>query len=1190
MTSPSPPEEIGPYRLGRRLGEGGFGRVYAARGPQGPVALKIANRRAVDLSSPELVLQGNELEVLVRLRHPGVVEIYEHGYTDAGALYIAMELLHGPSLESLLEQRGQLDTVVVLGIVGKVAEALAHCHEQGVLHLDLTPSNIIVVDPHEPRIKILDFGLARMSSSWRNDVGSVVGTPQYMAPERFARAPPDAQVDLYALGVILYEALAGEPPFVDGPVSTMIEAKTRGRIIPLGTRAPSVPAPLSGLVMQLLDPDPRRRPGSAQDVARQLKSTFYTALVGSNQPTRGHGLAELVRGATAGEVSFVGRGDELTELRIAYEASQASGQAVVVVGAPGVGKSRLVARFVEGRPPQESVVAYGRCREIGGLVPFAPFRESLGQLATRLAPADPESLAPIRDALHGDAQAVADLVPELRTLAPREGPPPADTLPLPRALAALLRAVASTFSVILVLEDLHWADDAVLDVMTTIGLAPPPGLLLVGTSRHDPQLPGVPSIALHPLAETDNDTLLAELVGIPDAAIIAALKQRVPLLRHGNPMVATQIIRNLQTQRVLVVGPGIGASVDEQALTRYQPPDSIHEVLQRAVSQLPEEARRVLGVAAMLGRRFSLPTLGRLNLLPPDRVAQALVEGERAGLLRVEGERGELVHDAIRTQLQQSVAPKRRARVHGRIAAALRKRGAEPGTLAHHLEQSGDGLGAALAYLEAGHHAERLHDPKGADAHVRRALDLAGDLPASAIRAEVLRQGALDLVRNASVLGHTDDLLAYLERCEDRLGDSAHDVAAMSSAFARLYYVKGDFVRAVEYSRASLEAAGDGPGLAGTRVVPVNIIGRTLCASGRFGPAAQTLREGCALARDAGDRVELSHSLGMLGLSLGFSGDFAGAREPIEEGAKLAWAVDDPVRKIAAMFYASVAGEYAYDWDHGIAHAAEALRLAQAHDLEGLYLYLSMMFAGRHQFHIGELGRAGALLEQALHLSRQYDVVMGLGWAHAFLGDVCFVHGDLDTAWQRYEDGVAVAHRGSGDEYAAGLALMGRAAVTAARGGPAHDVWRDGQEAIDRLEAASNRSALAHALQRLSEALQAVGDPHASAVLEQCHQAFAALSLPWIDWWPSPPAGLTVPQGHRHYWRHIRPKRGHQGTRDFEDRVTLSFAPTGRSTGDEEEATIPLRRITAVLISDARERIGARALASGRPLAEDGRP
>ncbi|MCA9708574.1 MAG: protein kinase [Myxococcales bacterium] len=1188
----SPPEEIGPYRLAGLLGEGGFGRVHAARGPQGEVALKVANRRAEELSSPELILQSNELEALVRLRHPGVVEVYEHGYTKTGELYIAMELVRGSSLESLIEQRGRLDTVVVLGIVGKVAEALAYCHGQGVLHLDLSPSNIIVVDPHEPRIKILDFGLARMSGGFRAEMSSVVGTPQYMAPERFDRATADARMDLYALGVILYEALAGEPPFpTNRPVPLIYEAKIEGDVVPLAQRAPSVPEALAELVMQLMDPDPQRRPGSAEEVARQLKNTFYTALVGSNQPTRGHSIQEIraIMGpsprATRGEARFVGRGPELTELRIAYEASQASGQAVAVVGAPGVGKSRLVAQFLDGEPGRASVVAYGRCRKLGGLVPFAPLRESLGQLATRLGRGQAEDLKPIRAALRSDAAAVAELVPELRELAGAEPPAPGDRPSLPRALAALLKAVTSSYSVILVIEDLHWADDAVLDAVTTVSLAPPPGLLLLCTSRQDPRLPGVPSIVLAPLSSEDNDTLLAELVGIRDAEVIAALQQRVPLLARGNPMVATQVLRNLQAQQVLRVGP-TGATLDEPALRRYQPPDSIQDVLQRAVAQLGDEARMVLGVAAMLGRSFSLPALGRVGMLPPDRIAAALLEAERVGLCRFEGDRGELVHDAIVAQLEASLQPALRAELHGRIATTLRRRGAPPGTLAHHLEHSGDPLGAALAYLEAGHHAERLHDPKGADAHVRRALDLAGDLPPSAIRSEVLRQGALDLVRNASVLGHTDDLLAHLERCEDRLGDGPHDVAAMSSAFARLYYVKGDFVRAVEHSRACLPAAGDSPALASYRVVPVNVIGRALCASGRFGEAADTLVEGCALAREADDRVELSHSLGMLGLALGYTGDFEAARQHTEQGARLAWAVDDPVRKIAAMFYASVVGEYAYDWDHGLAHAAEALRLAEEHDLEGLYLYLSMMFAGRHQFHIGELGRAAALLEQTLHLSRQYDVVMGLGWAHTFLGDVCFVHGDLDAAWQHYSDGIAAARRGAGDEYAAGIALMGRAAVTAQRGGPTEEVWADGQEAIDRLEAARNRSALAYCLQRFSEALEAVGDPHAASVMEQCHQAFGALGLRWIDWWPAPPKGAQAPEGHRHYWHTARTSLDHEGLLDFEDRVTLSFPARLAMADSDDEATIPMRKVTAVLVSDARARVGNRPLANGRPLAE----
>lgn len=1195
MSDDSLPDRIGPYIVERVLGEGGFGRVYAARSPAGPVAVKVANRRMQELSAQELVLQQNELEALTRLRHPGVVRVHQHGFTEAGELYLAMELVEGTSLEAMLAEHGRLDTVVVLGIVGKVAEALGHCHGLGVTHLDLKPDNVLVVDEHEPRIKILDFGLARMARSWGGELVSVVGTPLYMPPERFHdQAVPDPRADLYALGVILYESLSGQPPFEDGEIDAVFAAKQAGDIVPLRTLAPSVPELLSQLVMRLLDPDPARRPASAGEVARMLKGTFHAALGGSADSAPHPALPDAPARAV-GEVPFVGRRRELRELRGIFQASGESGQAVIVVGSPGIGKSRLVTRLVTSSPARQAIVAYGRCRELSVSVPFAPFREALGQLATQLEQQPPAVLTGVREALRHEAAAAANLVPELRALvAPISGPDGHEHPPLPQAVATLLRAVAAAAPVVLVIEDLHWADDAVLDLVTTLGLAPPPGLLLLATSRHDPQLPGVLPIALHPLPPEDNDRLIGELMGRLDDETNIALQRRIPMLRQGNPMIATQIIHDLHAQRVLVPNREGRFTLEESALASYQPPDSIQEVLQRAVDKLDQESRAIMAIAAMVGRRFSLQVLDDIEVLSPARVTQALVDAERLGLCRVDRVLGEFVHDAVRTQLTADISDEHRTTIHRHIARTLRRQGASPGTLAHHLEHSGDAMGASLAYLEAGTHAAGLHDLKGSHAHLRRALDLAGDLPPSPVRAEVLREGALHLVHDAAVLGATDDLLAYLERCADRLGEGPHDVAAMSSAFARLYYVKGDFVRAVEHARAAIVAAGDQPALARYRVGPVNVIGRTRCASGHFESAAETLREGCRLARELGDDDELSQSLGMLSLALGFTGDFDGARQAAEDGATLAWAVGDPIRQAAAMFYASVMGEYTYDWEYGVAHAAEALRLAEEHRLEGLYLYLSTMFAGRHQFHIGELGRAGALLQQALHMSRQYDVVMGVGWGHAFLGDVYFVCGNLDAAWHHYQQGVSAAERSSDDAYAAGMSLMGRAAVIAQRGGPYDEMRRDADLALERLEKAHNRSALATCLQRFAEALKAYDDQRSDVIREQCQEAFAALGLEWVDWWPSPPPGATASGSNRDYWLGTDPTTITAGRLDFEDRVTRSFDPlAGPLDPDDEddEPTVqmqgrPLRRLTAVLVNAAQERFGQRPLAGGRRLPE----
>ncbi len=209
---------IGHYRIVRALGTGGMGTVYEAEqdNPRRAVALKVIRK---GFASPELVKRfTQEAQILARLQHPGIAQIYEAGLAEDGQPYFAMELIQGLPLGEYADQH-HLDSHARLALFAKVCDAVQHAHEKGVVHRDLKPSNILVNGTGQP--KILDFGVAHATNAdldtatGKTEAGQLLGTLSYMSPEQIAADPAalDHRSDVYTLGVILFELLAGRLPY-----------------------------------------------------------------------------------------------------------------------------------------------------------------------------------------------------------------------------------------------------------------------------------------------------------------------------------------------------------------------------------------------------------------------------------------------------------------------------------------------------------------------------------------------------------------------------------------------------------------------------------------------------------------------------------------------------------------------------------------------------------------------------------------------------------------------------------------------------------------------------------------------------------------------------------------------------------------------------------------------------------------
>ncbi len=216
------PKNIGKYEVQGILGRGGMGVVYKAFDPaiHRQVAIKTITKSALDPSELQYAIARfrHEAQAVGRLTHPRIAAIYDYG-EDTELAYIVMELVNGKSLYEHLHNKAKFDLQEIGEIMHQLLDGLGYAHSQGVVHRDIKPSNLLV---HEDgRIKISDFGIAHLDSSSLTQVGEIMGSPGYMSPEQFTGDEPDARTDIYAVGVIAYELLAGRKPFTGSNVEIM---------------------------------------------------------------------------------------------------------------------------------------------------------------------------------------------------------------------------------------------------------------------------------------------------------------------------------------------------------------------------------------------------------------------------------------------------------------------------------------------------------------------------------------------------------------------------------------------------------------------------------------------------------------------------------------------------------------------------------------------------------------------------------------------------------------------------------------------------------------------------------------------------------------------------------------------------------------------------------------------------------
>ena len=947
---------VGAYRLERGLGAGGMAQVFLAEDTRN--GERCAVKILFEAHQDESVILGlkREFRALSRLNHDGVVRVRDQGVAH-GRLYLAMEFVQGEGILPWLtrkapdprsERRSTLAALVLL----QAAMALDHCHAHAIVHRDLKPDNILVTE--EGRVKLIDFGIAQDAGD-NLDVegGGLMGTVAYASPEQVSGRGVDHRSDLYSLGVVGYELLTGRPPFVAEHLGALIVKHVTEPPQPPEQLNPSIPLELREILLKLLAKKPQERPRSGRDLARRL-STFLQSRTLDKDSAR---IFAALRESQADdklqlfEPAFTGRSLEKAVFRVHLQNLTREPFALIFLCAEtGMGLSRFLGEAMADARLQDWRILRSRFHNPDGRA-YQGWHDLVGALIAQIdssrQPAFMESLGVAGPVMARAFGVMGATFPTLLRQTTTSESPAAECRVLAFGITKMLEFGLKGPSII-ALEEAQWSDASSLELLQAVtqatrGQVLPFPLLLVTTFQTDEltgdsllrqQLesdrPMGPVLQLGPMSLPEVDDMVISMLG--RAPGLKAFATQLHRATGGNPFFLTEAIRSMVEDGRLTP---IGTPSDPSGWLLTPPsgrpmlPSDLQEILAERVDRVPENLRRDLEVASVLGRDFS-PELyqkvserseeGLLDFLDQGIQRRMLVERHHSGRVRYG-----FYHTRVREALYHRMDERERANWHRRAAKALSEMGdASPGGVelrAAHLFAAGDIASAAQLLLAGAEDQLRT----GANLEAMRLLGRVGECVASP-GAEVPRDV---IVRWKLRLGA---VLCNLGRTQESLED-----------------LRAAHVEAVDQGLTTLQGEA------------LYQLGRLSSRTGDFSRASRHYWDALQLQRTLDDRAAIIPSLNGLAGALWRMGDLKRSLKLYQESILLCQRMSAPVEEATATNGLGLVAVQEADFSRSVELFTQAAKLYRSAGREALALQCELNSAGSQRIQ-GDLAQGSQLV------------------------------------------------------------------------------------------------------------------------------------------------------------------------------------------------------------------------------------
>jgi signal transduction histidine kinase/CheY-like chemotaxis protein/tetratricopeptide (TPR) repeat protein/tRNA A-37 threonylcarbamoyl transferase component Bud32 len=818
------------YRIKRTLKSGDGTETLLAADLTTGATVVIKTAKTDSFSATARMRLEHEAGVLMRLKNATLTPLLDHG-CEGDLHYLVMPHIAGITLQARLRQ-GPLSFRDALTVGCSLLGALREAHAQRILHRDVKPANVIV-DELTPiqSAKLIDFGLARSTNLDPSIRDEWVGTAQYLSPEGAGLLDQDVteSSDLYSVGIVLFECLAGRPPFRGKTVGEVLRQHITAHAPELRSLGIAVPRAFDEVLQRLLRKDPRDRYQSAEAALADLEILASALGRGESEPALVVGLQDRRRTLT--EPAFVGREQELARLMAQMQRAKiGEGDLVLLEADSGGGKTRLLAEFALRSAQQGLWVLRGNGLDQAAQRPF----QLLTAVAEGLLAAarhDPALAELLYKRLSDHQEALCAALPELKELfgsgaADTLGPETFGEARSVHALTALLDTLgAADRPVLLLLDDCQWADQLTLKVLSQWQRRQEDSrrsgcyLLLVAAFRSEEVIAGHLLRTLHPAAHlalpafqaSDVRQLVESMAGPLPTEALRVVEQ----LAEGSPFMASATLRGLVESGALVpaqIAPGDSPGgkpqaecwiIEPTAMAGAQSSRHAAAFLARRIELLPPATVRLLSVGAVLGKEFDLFTAATLAQQSPAQAFAALDEARHRHIVWAKQDNQcAFVHDKLRETLLDRMPESEISDLHLRAALDLEvKAPHRVYELAYHFDAAGERQRALPFALAAAEQARSQHSLEIAEEQYRIA-------ERSAPTDRAVRYRIADGLGDVLMLrGRYVEAAQQTEAARD-LADGDVAKAQIEGKLGELAFKRGDLQTAMEAIESALKQLG----------------------------------------------------------------------------------------------------------------------------------------------------------------------------------------------------------------------------------------------------------------------------------------------------------------------------------------------------------------------------------------------